>query len=127
MLSQTQVAILGIHHVTIEIPLDSEEVARAFYGNFLGLKEIEIPDALQSHGGIWFRCGDQQLHIGPIPDGFQPQRRGHPAFIVDDLELWQQHLEEAGAKVEDAVQEPGWLRFYSRDPFGNRLEFRCFG
>jgi catechol 2,3-dioxygenase-like lactoylglutathione lyase family enzyme len=122
---QTQGAILGIHHVTIEIPTNSEEAARAFYGSVLGLKEIEIPHDLQSHGGVWFRCGDQQLHIGPISADFQPQRRGHPAFVIDNLGRWQELLEKAGAKVEEAIQEPGWQRFYSRDPFGNRLEFRC--
>ncbi len=118
-----QVSISGVHHITVEIPRGGEEEARTFYGRVLGLTEIMIPEALQEHGGVWFACGEQQLHIGPVPR-FEPQPRGHPAFLVDDLTHLQARLHAVGAAVEEAIQEPGWVRCYGRDPFGNRLEFR---
>jgi SAM-dependent methyltransferase len=88
----------------------------------LGLPEIPKPTALAGRGGAWYQCGALQLHLG-LEDDFRPQRKGHPAFLVRDLEAMRSRLEGVGMPVIVDAQIPGYRRFESRDPFGNRLEF----
>jgi catechol 2,3-dioxygenase-like lactoylglutathione lyase family enzyme len=111
--------ITGIDHVQVAAPPNCEHEARAFYGALLGLEELEKPDALKARGGVWFRAGAQQLHVG-VQEDFQPATKAHPAFRVDDLDALAERLVTAGAPVhyDDAI--PG--RFYTEDPWGNRLE-----
>lgn len=120
--------VVMLHHVTIEIPPDHEAAARHFYGELLGLREIDIPLTLRDHehGGIWYEVsadGRQQAHLGPV-EPFQLRRRGHLAFCIQHLARLREKLLQAGIQIEEAVPEPGWTRFYARDPFGNRLELR---
>ncbi len=114
--------IVGLDHAQVTAPRGSEAQARAFYGAALGLEEIAKPAVLAGRGGVWFQCGDQQLHIG-VEDGFIPQRKSHPAFRVTDLAAIRARLEAAGAPIAEDVALPGRERFETRDPFGNRLEF----
>ncbi|MBV9942774.1 MAG: VOC family protein [Solirubrobacterales bacterium] len=118
------VALLGIDHVQVAAPVGSERQARRFYGEVLGLTEVPKPAALQARGGVWFACGAHQLHIG-ISEGFSPAEKAHPALQVrlGDLDRLATRLEAAGAAVrwDDAI--PGTRRFYSDDPWGNRIEF----
>jgi len=80
------------------------------------------PASLQSRGGCWFRRGDCSVHVG-IDLSFEPQKKAHPAFSVKDAAGLASRLEAAGHQVrwDDAI--PGVERFYTEDPFGNRLEF----
>ena len=118
------VALLGIDHVQVAAPVGSERQARRFYGEVLGLTEVPKPAALQARSGVWFACGAHQLHIG-IAEGFSPAEKAHPALQVrlGDLDRLATRLEAAGAVVrwDDAI--PGTRRFYSDDPWGNRIEF----
>ncbi len=116
-------AILGFDHVQLAMPRGAEEQARAFYGATLGLVELAKPEALAGRGGVWFRCGDRELHLG-VEDDFQPQREGHPAFRVTDLAAMRARLVAAGAPLLESIPLPGRIRFETRDPFGNRLEFQ---
>jgi len=111
--------ITGIDHVQVAAPPNCEHEARAFYGGLLGLPEGEKPDALKPRGGVWFQVGSQQLHVGVQPD-FQPATKAHPAFHTDSLDALAERLVTAGAEItwDDAI--PG--RFYTEDPWGNRLE-----
>ena len=113
----------GIDHVQIAAPPGSERYARRFFGELVGLEELQKPDALQDRGGVWFRCGEQQLHVGVQTD-FAPARKAHPAFRVRGLDELRARLEEAGNGThEDEAEIPGLRRFRVDDPFGNRLEF----
>jgi catechol 2,3-dioxygenase-like lactoylglutathione lyase family enzyme len=114
--------IRGIDHVQVAAPAGCEAQARRFYGELLGLPELEKPHALRARGGVWFATGDQQLHVGVEPD-FIAARKAHPALAADDLDALAQRLERSGVAVtwDDAI--PGVKRFYAVDPFGNRLEF----
>jgi hypothetical protein len=58
--------IIGLDHAQVAAPVGSEGEARAFYGQLLGLLEIEKPVALRARGGVWFACGAQQLHVGVV-------------------------------------------------------------
>jgi catechol 2,3-dioxygenase-like lactoylglutathione lyase family enzyme len=114
--------ITGLDHVQVAAPPGCEAEARAFYGGLLGLPELEKPAALAARGGAWFACGSQQLHVGVQPD-FAPAAKAHPALAVDSaaaLDALAERLARAGANVgwDDAI--PG--RFYTEDPWGNRLE-----
>lgn len=114
--------LVGLHHVLIAAPPGCEEEARAFYGGLLGLPEIPKPAGLRERGGVWFRCGQQEIHVGVEAD-FRPARKAHPAFLVQDLDGLRQRLVNRGIPVTDDVPLPGYRRFHARDPFGNRLEF----
>jgi catechol 2,3-dioxygenase-like lactoylglutathione lyase family enzyme len=111
--------ITGLDHVQVAAPPNSEHEARAFYTGLLGLEELEKPEPLRSRGGVWFKVGSQQLHVG-IQEDFQPATKAHPAFHTDSLDALAERLTLAGAPVhyDDAI--PG--RFYTEDPWGNRLE-----
>lgn len=114
--------VLNLDHVQVTAPRAEEQRAKDFYGGVLGLSELPKPATLAGRGGAWYQCGALQLHLG-LEDDFHPQRKGHPAFLVRDLEAVRGRLEGAGMPVIVDAQIPGYRRFESRDPFGNRLEF----
>jgi catechol 2,3-dioxygenase-like lactoylglutathione lyase family enzyme len=117
------IRLVGIDHVQVAAPAGSENGARRFYGELLGMPELPKPEALRARGGVWFACGGQQLHVG-IAEPFTPAAKAHPALGVgaDDLDRLAERLDEAGRPVQwdDAI--PGTRRFYTADPWGNRIE-----
>ena len=115
--------ITGIDHVQVAAPPGCEDAARAFYGGLLGLEELVKPEALRTRGGCWFRAGEQQLHVG-VEATFAPARKAHPGFVTDDLDSLRAALQGAGVATQDDDSIPGSRRFFTADPFGNRLEFR---
>jgi catechol 2,3-dioxygenase-like lactoylglutathione lyase family enzyme len=119
----SQVTVLGIDHVQVAAPPGCEAEARAFYGDLLGLEELPKPDALRARGGVWFRAGGQELHVG-VEEPFSPARKAHPGLLVDDLELLEARLAAAGVRLERDTSLAGAVRGHVADPFGNRLELR---
>lgn len=118
------VTITGLDHVQVAIPAGGEDAARAFYGGLLGMREDPKPAALAARGGCWFSSGSAVLHLG-VEDPFAPARKAHPAFLVDDLEVVEAVLTEAGhACVRSDGEVPGVRRFHTSDPFGNRVELQ---
>ncbi len=111
----------AIHHVQTAMPKGQEAAARRFYGDVLGLREIEKPEPLRSRGGVWFQSGTLQLHLGVDPD-FTPATKAHVAFEVADLAAVRDRCVAAGHPVRDDDDLPGYARFYTDDPFGNRVE-----
>jgi catechol 2,3-dioxygenase-like lactoylglutathione lyase family enzyme len=114
--------ITGIHHIQLCAPRGSEQEARHFYGELLGLPEIDKPVELKKRGGVWFECSGQQIHIG-IEDPFTPPQKAHPALSVAGLAVLRETLNAAGYATQDDDFFIGYNRFYVRDPFGNRIEF----
>jgi catechol 2,3-dioxygenase-like lactoylglutathione lyase family enzyme len=112
-----------LDHVQLAGPPGCEDDARGFYGDLLGLDEIDKPEPMRASGGVWFRVGDRELHIG-IEDPFTPARKAHPALRAepDELDAVAERLTDAGAPVDWDDRYPGVRRFYTADPFGNRLE-----
>ncbi len=119
---QPSIHHIWIDHIQIAAPPGCEEAARRFYGQTLGLPEIEKPEPLRRRGGCWFRCGSRQVHIGVEPD-FRPAKKAHPAFALLHLEPLRAALLANGFEVTDDNRLPGARRFYTSDPWGNRLEF----
>ncbi len=100
------------------MPAGGEDAARRFYTGLLGLAEIPKPESLRASGGVWFEPG---LHMG-VEAGFRPARKAHPGLAMADLDGIAERLTAAGAAVEWDERLPGVRRFYTHDPFGNRLE-----
>jgi catechol 2,3-dioxygenase-like lactoylglutathione lyase family enzyme len=113
--------IVGIDHVQVAAPPGCEEAARRFFGGLLGLEELEKPDALRGRGGVWFALGSQQLHVG-VDVAHTPARKAHPAFAVRDVDAVAARLAADGAPVEWDESLPERRRFYTADPWGNRIE-----
>ena len=116
-------ALVGIDHVQVAAPAGSEGDARRFFGQLLGLPEIEKPPELRAQGGAWFSLGAQQLHIG-IQEPFTPAVKAHPALRVEKGTLADlaARLSDAGEAVIWDEALPGVRRFYTVDPWGNRIE-----
>jgi catechol 2,3-dioxygenase-like lactoylglutathione lyase family enzyme len=113
--------ISGLHHVLLTVPAGSEPALRNFYGGLLGMTEIPKPRALAARGGVWFRSGTAELHLG-VDAAFRPARKAHPGLLVDDLDGIVARLAEAGRTVRPDDLLPGYRRCYVDDPCGNRLE-----
>ena len=113
-----------LDHVQLAAPRGCEVAARAFYGGLLGLRELIKPEPLRARGGVWFGLGAGQLHIG-VEDRFAPARKAHPALRLPDaaaLEALAETLLRAGHPVAWDPGLAGVRRFYTADPWGNRLE-----
>jgi catechol 2,3-dioxygenase-like lactoylglutathione lyase family enzyme len=139
--------VLGIDHVQVAAPPGCEPEARRFYGELLGLRELPKPEALRGRGGAWFELASGQLHVG-VARGFVPARKAHPALRLSEAGLdllarrllaagehvdWDHELVEGAGEsakadsLEGSLREPlGVRRFYTQDPWGNRLELLAY-
>jgi predicted enzyme related to lactoylglutathione lyase len=115
-----------LDHVQVAAPAGCESQARRFYGELLGVDEVQKPEALRGRGGVWFAlAGGAQLHVGVVPEGFVAAVKAHPGLRlsgVGALEAMASRLEAAGVAVTWDTELPGVCRFFTADPFGNRVE-----
>lgn len=123
---------MRLHHVQVACPPGGEPDARRFYGQGLGMSEVEKPAALVGRGGCWFRSYDEhgevvaEIHVG-VEDPFQPARKAHPALVLDSADRLHQvgaWLSGLGYQVDWSQKESfdGYWRFHTRDGHGNRVE-----
>jgi len=117
------IRLAGLDHVQVAAPAGSEDAARRFYGELLGMPELTKPAELQARGGAWFACGAHQLHVG-IAEPFVPATKAHPALAVGgaDLDRLAARLTAADCPVRWDDSIPGTRRFFTADPWGNRIE-----
>ena len=112
---------MRLQHVSIAIPLDGADRARAFYGVLLGLEERDVLPKLDPAEYIWYRVGgDLELHLMLLDE--PPPDRAHFCLAVDELEALRSRLESGGLATRDATELVGRPRFTCRDPFGNLIE-----
>lgn len=116
-------SVIGLDHVQVAAPRGCEAQARRFFGELLGLAEVEKPEILRGRGGVWFALGQQQLHVG-VEEPFSPAVKAHPALRVaaGELESLADDLSCAGMPVEWDDTLAGARRFSTEDPWGNRIE-----
>ena len=114
-------AALAIDHVQIAIPVGGEAEGRRFFGDLLGLEELPKPADMAGRGGCWFAVGGQQLHLGVEAD-FRAAKKAHVAFATDALDAMRERLGAAGFETREDVPVDGRRRFFTSDPFGNRIE-----
>lgn len=110
-----------IDHVQLAMPPSGEHVARRFFGDLLGMKEMAKPPGLAKRGGCWFASGKVQIHLG-VEDDFRPARKAHPALRCRAYASLLAHLRTHGVEVVEAEDLPGVRRCHTFDPFGNRIE-----
>jgi catechol 2,3-dioxygenase-like lactoylglutathione lyase family enzyme len=129
-LSPDEDALPVLDHVQVAAPAECAPQARRFYGDLLGLVEVDKPAALAQRGGVWFALGSgAQLHVGVAPE-FAPALKAHPGLriaTVAQLEMLGRRLAAVGAPVVWDSELPGVRRFFTADPFGNRLELLAVG
>ena len=118
--------IVGLDHVQVAAPPGCEDAARRFYVELLGLEELPKPPLLESRGGVWFRAGVQELHVG-VAEDFARATKAHPALRVASsaaLGAVARRLQAGGVEIAwaDPAEIPGTSRFHVHDPWGNRLE-----
>ncbi|EBA09471.1 hypothetical protein [Sagittula stellata] len=112
----------SLDHIQLAMPEGEEGRARAFWGGLIGLAELEKPEALRARGGVWFALDGAELHLGVEP-GFAPARKAHPGLRVSGIDAVAAALSDAGHPVKWDEKIAGRRRFFTEDPFGNRVEF----
>ena len=110
-----------IHHVQLAMPIGQEQLAATFYRDALGFVVEPKPPKLAARGGIWFCCDGIHLHLG-VETPFRPAKKAHPAFECAEIAALAERLERAAFKVQWDDALPGYRRFFTHDPFGNRIE-----
>ena len=115
---------MRLHHVQVACPPGGEDGARRFYGDGLGMTEVEKPDDLRGRGGAWFRAAarrDPRRRRGSVRPGAQGapgagrrrpggRRRDRLAALGFEVDWSQRHT------------FPGYERFHTFDGHGNRVE-----
>ena len=111
-----------LDHVQFAIPANGEDIARRFYVDILGFEEVVKPPELASRGGVWFRSGSVNVHLG-VDSNFVPARKAHPALRCAGYDALLHRLAEIEVPVmEDPLPFEGKRHCYVADPFGNRIE-----
>jgi catechol-2,3-dioxygenase len=118
--------IKKIDHLQLAMPPGAEEKARLYYSDILDMSEVEKPEPLASRGGCWFQINNVILHLG-VENDFTPAKKAHPAFCVEEIDDLSVKLQEKGYTVIWDKALPQINRFYTHDPFGNRIEFMADG
>ncbi|MCW2931081.1 MAG: glyoxalase [Actinomycetia bacterium] len=114
----------GVHHIALTIPPGTEPQVRAFYGDILGMTEVDGASPADGPGGCQFRSGDLEFDFDVDLAARAPcPRQAHPGTLVADIDALAARLAERDVAVEWDDKFPGYRRFYARDPLGNRLEF----
>ncbi len=112
------------HHVSFSV--SDIDRARAFYGDLLGLPEIERPDF--GFPGAWYQAGEVQVHLiqtppgaptGTPPDRISPVAN-HAAFEIEDYAAVCATLRSRDVALIETGAEVGQI--FLQDPDGNVIE-----
>ena len=113
------------HHVAVVVR--DAAAARAFYGDLLGLEELERPAEIAERiAGAWYRIGGSELHVFERPD-FEPYAGPigpHVALRAADFDATVARLREHGCQFVFGPDRDstGVARVILRDPTGNTVE-----
>ncbi len=113
---------MKLQHVSSPFPAGRQADVRSFYGEVLGLTEVQVPRTLDAGRLVWYAAGDgTELHF--FSGDLAPGSARHFCLDVDDLLSTRQRLAEAGFQPYDDTPIPNRPRFFCRDPFDNLVEF----
>lgn len=75
----------GLHHIQLAIPPGGEDLARRYYGEILGMTELEKPLVLAARDGCRSQADGLELHLGVelelhlgVEKDFRPAAKAHP-------------------------------------------------
>ncbi len=112
---------MKLQHVSSPFPAGRQAAVRRFYGELLGLEEVEVPRTLDATRLVWYSVGDGlELHF--YTGDLAPGSARHFALDVDDLARTRQRLADGGFEPYDTQPIPNRPRFFCRDPFDNLVE-----
>ncbi len=116
-------AVIRLQHASIPMTTGGNDKARHFYGETLGLTEVTPPAVLGGERFVWFSIGDSGDEIHCYTDDRGPNSPGqHLCIQVEDPAAVRATLEAAGFETADTDAIPNRPRFFTSDPFGNRVE-----
>lgn len=108
---------MAVKRIVANIMAPQPEVARAFYGEILGLRMV------MDHGWILTFAAPELLtrpQISVASEGGSGTAVPDLSIEVDDLHDVLKRVEAAGLAIEYGPEQEPWgvRRFYVRDPFG---------
>jgi len=117
-------SVMRVQHVSVPMPPDGNDEARAFYGGVLGLPEVVPPSTLNRDRLVWFNLGEDghELHVFTYQDFAYGCPGQHLCLQVDDLEAYREKIQAAGLEILPEPEIHNRPRFSVRDPFRNRIE-----
>ena len=113
-----------LQHASVPMPPNGNADARRFYGDALGMREIQPPAGLRGMNLVWFSAGDggDEVHCF-AEESLGPNSPGqHLCLEVDDLDAYRTRLTEHGVAIKETQEIFNRPRFFVHDPFGNRVE-----
>ena len=121
---RTTEAVPKFQHVTVTFTPGQEEKLRTFYLDVLRFREKPVPKVVKPLGWIWFYTGQEGVELHCVPDSQPVPRDWAPHFCieVDDLDACKAALRGHGYEVIEARPLPFRPRFFTLDPFNNRIE-----
>ncbi len=112
---------MKLQHVSSPFPEGRQADVRRFYGEVLGLTEVDVPRTLDPGRLVWYTSGEgMELHFftgDPAPGSAR-----HFCLDVEDLAETRRRLADAGYQPYDTTSIPNRPRFFCRDPFDNLVE-----
>lgn len=115
--------IIALSHVNVTVPQALEDATKRFYGEVLGLKQLQKPAGSRTNVGAWYQLGAVQLHLSTEDETDNRASDRHVCYVVGDVASAEQRFRDAGVLViPDPRPIPGRPRIYVRDPGGNLIE-----
>lgn len=114
--------VVRLQHTSVPMEPGREADARQFYGVVLNMDEKPVPESIAHLGLIWFRAGDDEIHV------FREEALNHKAvgqhfcLHVDDIEWYRNQFMKHGVEIEETIGVTNRPRFFVSDPFGNKIE-----
>ncbi len=112
-----------LQHTSVPMPPGGEDLARAFYGGALGMREIPKPSTL-SNNLVWFAANDDgdEVHVFQEDSMKLNSAAQHLCLEVDDIEAFGARLEQHGYRPRTGEIIHNRPRLFVRDPFDNLIE-----
>ena len=113
---------IDLHHLAIKT--HDVDATVKFYNGVIGSQSVERPNF--DFPGAWYQLGSaQELHL--IGERDQPVHAGtrgnHFALMIDDMDVWEAHLQELGVEYYERRTRPdGAFQIYVTDPDGHCIE-----